>query len=301
MLHSKPIFHSSDLAIRAARIVLALLVLSACSRKPEPARADLRQFDVRGIVRAIPPDDRTIEIEHEDVPEFMPSMTMPFIVRDRKARADLRPGDAISFRLNVTAEDSWIDEIKKIDAGVVRLPSPPEKTAAPRSASARLREGDSLTAFRLVDQEGKEVTPDTFRGHPVVLTFIFTRCPIPNFCPLMSQNFEQLQSAIQEGSGPLAKTKLLSISFDPEFDTPQVLKDYAASVHAEPAIWTFATGTPAEIGELTQRFAVLVQPEGGTISHSLATALIDADGRIVEIWRGNGWKADEVIEKIKTL
>ncbi len=301
MFRPQPIFHS-DFAKRATKIafVLALgLMLSACGRKPEPARGDLRQFDVRGIVRAIPPDDRTIEIEHEAVPGFMPAMTMPFLVRDKSARADLRPGDAISFRLNVTAADSWIDEIKKIDAGTVRLPSPPEKRAAPRSASARLRAGDSLPAFRLVDQEGKEITPESFRGQPVVLTFIFTRCPIPNFCPLMSQNFKQLQSAIQEGSGSLAKTKLLSISFDPEFDTPQILKTYAEREQADPAIWTFATGDKKEIETLTSGFSVLVQPEAGTISHSLATALIDPDGRIKKIWRGNGWKPAEVLSEIE--
>ncbi len=286
---------------RHAALALVLgsaVAWSGCGRSDQN-QADARQYEARGIVRGFAPDHSTVQIEHENIPGFMPSMTMPFEVRAKKEIADLKLGDAISFQLNVTERDSWIDSIKQIDSATVHLPTPLPRASAVRAE--RLHEGDPMPEFHLIDEEGKPINLESFRGHPLVLTFIFTRCPIPNFCPLMSRNFEQLQSVIQEGSGPLAKTKLLSISFDPEFDTPQVLKDYAASAHAEPAIWTFATGTPTEIGVITQRFAVLVQPEAGTISHSLATALIDADGRIVEIWRGNGWKAEEVIEKIKTL
>ena len=106
-----------------------------------------------------------------------------------------------------------------------------------------------MPAFHLIDQDGKPVTLETFHGHPFVVTFIFTRCPIPNFCPRMSQNFAALQKAIQTSPEPVATTRLLSISFDPEFDTPEVLKQYAQHAGADPAIWTFATGDAAEVAQ----------------------------------------------------
>jgi protein SCO1 len=145
----------------------------------------------------------------------------------------------------------------------------------------------------------ERISLDALRGQPFVLTFVFTRCPLPNFCPRMSNNFEELQTAIKGDSGVLAKTHLLSITLDPEFDTPQVLKDYGASHRHDPQIWVFATGSQNEIEALTRAFSVYRQTEGGAISHGLATALVDKNGKIVNIWRGNMWKPEEVIEAIK--
>ncbi len=266
-----------------------------------PAGKPTYQYEVRGLIRGLPPDHKTIEIEHEDIPGFMPSMTMPFEVRDAKEAANLRLGNAISFRLNVTNRDSWIDRIQKIDAGQLHLPAavPHAPPSSQADAQPRLHEGDPMPEFTLSDEEGKTVTRKTFHGHPFVLTFIFTRCPLPNFCPRMSQNFAELQKAIQASPESLAATRLLSISFDPEHDTPEVLKQYAQHDGADFAIWTFATGTPAEIQKLTKAFSIFVQPEGGTISHSLATALIDRDGKIAKIWRGNGWTPAEVMNELK--
>ena len=287
---------------RLAVMGCALLVVAGCNRATtEAPNGSARRYDARGIVRAVAPGRRSIDVEHEDIRGFMPSMTMPFSVRDSKQIAGIRSGDAISFRLAVTDDDSWIDQIKKIKADEVRLPAPkatPE-TRSISNNSARLREGDMMPAFELTDQNGKPITLNTFRGHPFVLTFIFTRCPIPNFCPLMSKNFVELQNAIRSGSGTVAQTRLLSISFDPEFDTPQILKSYAEHAQADPKIWQFATGEKSRIANLTSAFSVFVQAEGGTISHGLATALISEDGKIAKIWRGNGWIPSEAISEIE--
>ena len=202
----------------------------------------------------------------------------------------------------MTQRDSWIDHVRKIEANKLHLPTPAStlQPSSENAAAERLHEGDAMPDFKLTDEDGKPVTLETFRGHPLVLTFIFTRCPIPNFCPRMSSNFADLQKAIESAaSGSLAATRLLSISFDPEHDTPEVLKQYGEHAGADFAIWNFATGTPAEIHGLTKGFSVLVQPESGTISHSLATALVDRDGKITKIWRGNGWKPDEVISELE--
>jgi protein SCO1/2 len=288
------------LAAVAVLTALTLSVLIAGCKRDEGRSGEARQFNVRGIVRGISPDRRTLDVQHEQIPGYMPTMTMPFVLKEPREAAELKIGDGISFRLVVNDKEAVIDRVTKIPAREVEVPALAQENPS-ESSSPRLREGDEMPAFSLTNQNGEAITRETFRGRPFVVTFIFTRCPIPNFCPLMSRNFAQLQEAMSNGSGKLAETKLLSVSIDPQFDTPQILKEYAASEHADPARWSFATGAPAGVAKLTAAFAVMVQPESGTISHGLATALIDADGRIVEIWRGNGWKPEEVLAKISEV
>lgn len=291
---------SAVLSICSPKIVLLLAMAflsAACdSRRSEPAEKT-SQYQVRGLVRGLPPGHKAIEVEHEEVPGFMPAMTMPFEVRGEQEIAQLVIGDAISFQLNVTQRDSWIDQVRKIDASQLHLPSVTPPPSQLSESSPRLREGDRMPEFQLVNQDGQAITQETFRGHSLVLTFVFTRCPIPNFCPLMSRNFVALQEGIKKASGPAQATQLLTISFD-SFDTPEILKAYAASEHADPLIWSFATGPKAEIERLTQTFSVFVKPEGGTISHGLATALIDREGKILKIWRGNSWSPSEILREL---
>jgi len=280
--------------------VFALLTLSACHRSSQIGDTNARHYEARGIIRGFAPNRQTVDVEHEEIRGFMPSMTMPFSVRNSSEIAKLNIGDAVSFRLTVTDQDSWIDRIKKISAANVHLPlgtAMPLRTSA-SNTSPRLREGDMMPPFQLIDQDGNKIEMEKFRGHPLVLTFIFTRCPLPNFCPLMSNNFAQLQTAIKNSSGQPGQTRLLSISFDPEFDSREVLHAYAQHESADPNIWTFASGQKAEIDKLTQAFPVFLQQEGGTISHGLATALISRDGKIAKIWRGNGWTPAEVMLEI---
>lgn len=229
----------------------------------------------------------------------MPSMTMPFAARDQTEIVDLKLGDAISFQMTVTKKDFWIDHVKKIPRQDVDVRDP-KSTPTPESQSSRLREGDAMPSFSLKDENGKRITEETFRGQPLVLTFVFTRCALPNFCPRMTSNFSELQTLIKADRGSVAKTHLLSITLDPAFDTPQILKQYGAYSNDDPNIWSLATGDPKEIDALTQAFSVYRQNEGGTISHGLATALVDSDGKIVKIWRGNAWTPSEVISEIKT-
>ena len=282
----------------AMPLLYLALALAACDRSKTADNA-ARSYQVRGIVRGIAPDRSTVSIEHENIPEFMPSMTMPFSVKNRKDVEGLKIGDGISFRMTVTDKDLFLDQVKKIPASEVRVDEPTPAASVSSTASARLREGDMAPSFSLTNQNGDPVMLGTFRGQPFVLTFIFTRCPVPTFCPRISNNFSELQEAIKADAGAAGKVRLLSITLDPKFDTPEILKSYAQQQKADPQIWTFATGEPAEIDKLTQSFAVFVQPEGGTISHGLATALIALDGRVVKIWRGNAWKPSEVIDELR--
>ena len=279
--------------------ILAALLVSAGCERTQTTDTSVRSYQVRGIVRGFAPDRSTVSVEHEDIPGFMPSMTMPFSVKDPKEIADLKIGDGISFRMTATLKDLFLDQVKKIPASEVHLPEPTPPASAPSTNADRLREGDTVPGFHLTNQDGARVTSDTFRGQSFVLTFIFTRCPIATFCPRLSQNFSELQQAIKSETGAAAKARLLSITLDPGFDTPEVLKAYAEHQKADLQIWTFATGEPAEIDKLTQNFSVHVQPEGGTISHGLATALVGPDGTVRKIWRGNGWKPSEVMDELR--
>ena len=279
----------------AGCVVLALLACGRSTSSDERAE----HYDTRGVVRGFSPDRSTIEVQHQDIPGFMPSMTMPFVARDPKQIADLKTGDAISFRMIVTQKDFWIDNVKKIRREDVNVAEPKQTSSVSTEHDARLKEGDEMQPFSLTNQNGEPISLDTFRGQPFVLTFVFTRCPVPNFCPRMSNNFEELQTSIKTGSDSLAKTRLLSVTLDPAYDTPKVLSDYAGFHHADPGIWTFATGDEKDIDSLTRAFSVYRQTEGGTISHGLATALIDRDGRIERIWRGNAWTPAEVTQAVQ--
>ena len=228
----------------------------------------------------------------------MPSMTMPFLARDSKQIAELKTGDAISFRIAVTQKDFWIENVKKIRRESVNVAEPKRTSPVSANTEARLKEGDKMPPFSLTNQNGELISLDTFMGQPFLLTFVFTRCPVPNFCPRMSNNFEELQTAIKGDTGALATTRLLSVTLDPGYDTPKVLNDYAAFHHADSKIWTFATGDEKEIDSLTHAFSVYRQNEGGTISHGLATALINRNGTIERIWRGNAWTPTEVTKAI---
>lgn len=279
----------------AGCVVLALL---GCGRSTESGEG-AEHYDTRGVVRGFSPDRSTIEIQHENIPGFMPSMTMPFVARDPKQIANLKSGDAISFRMAVTKKDFWIENVKKIRREDVHVAEPKETPPASAEAGARLKEGDEMPPFNLTAQSGERISLDTFQGQPFILTFVFTRCPLPNFCPRMSNNFEELQAAIKAGSGMLARTRLLSITLDPGYDTPKVLSDYAAFHHADPKIWTFATGDEKQIDALTRAFSVYRQTEGGTISHGLATGLVNRNGTVEKIWRGNAWRPAEITQAIQ--
>ena len=281
----------------ATLVVFLALSLFGCGRVTDSEK-NAQHYETRGIVRGISPDRKTLEIQHENIPDFMPSMTMPFLVRDQKEVADLRLGDPLSFRITVTPKDFWIDQVRKVRREDVNVPEP-EAQRTPDDQARRLKEGDAMPEFSLTDQDGKKVTLETFRGRPLVLTFVFTRCAVPTFCPRMTSNFFELQKLIRAENGDVARTQLLSITLDPAFDTPQILKQYGAHSNQDPNIWSLAGGDAKEVDALTQAFSVYRQTEGGTLSHGLATALVDPAGKIVRIWRGNAWTPPEIISEIR--
>ena len=282
-----------------AAITAAVLVahLPHASAHAASSAADRQTFDVKGVVRSLDADGTTVHIEHEEIPGYMPSMTMPFTVKDPTELRGLKAGDAVKFRLVVTKDDSWIADLAKLDQAPADMAKPVPAAPAEASAADPVAIGSPVPDFTLTDQNGESFHLRDYRGQAVLVTFIYTRCPLPNYCPLMSRNFASLQARLsKEFPG---KFHLLSVSFDPAFDTPQVLKDYAARYNRDEKTWSFACGTPAQVDRVAQLFGLLYKPEGGVITHDLRTALISPEGRLVHIWRSNVWTPFEVQRRVR--
>lgn len=277
---------------RAGSFAVALGCLSNLDAGAATAAIE-RVFSIRGTVTE-PLADDLITIRHEAVPDYMPTMTMPFRVEpaDRAQAAALRAGDRVAFKFAV-GDTSRAYDFVRLSGGA---PPAVGTAAAKPDTSRRIREGEPVPPFSLVDQDGRPVTAADLQGHRTVITFIFTRCPVPDFCPRLSQQFQQLQqrlAAMPRADG--APIQLLSVSFDPEFDTPEVLRDYAERYGADSAVWRFCTGPVDEVRTLTRAFGVHVEAGAGSLDHTLATALVGPDGRLEKIWRGNRWTADDII------
>lgn len=278
-----------------------MMLIAAAMLLVAPLRGAERVFTVIGVVRE-PLHGERLVIAHEEIPGFMAAMTMRFTVAEaaRAEAAQLKAGDRVRFVLRVDEERSRAEAFKvlaRAGAGGEQSagPTPPRATAA----IPRLKVGDVMPDFSLLDQEGRPLTRADLGGGLTVLTFIFTRCPVPEYCPLMTNRFAELQRAIVGDPKLGGRVRLLSISLDPAFDRPAVLKTYGTAFGARFEVWRFATGTDEEVGRLVRAFSVYREKNGVTLDHTLCTALVDADGRIVELWRGNGWKVDEVLARLR--
>lgn len=228
-----------------------------------------------------------VVIEHDDIPGLMPAMTMAFLLDRPLPEGSLIPGDSVRGRLEMGGSGMLLHDLQR--KGSI-APTEPAKNA---SRVVRLNEGDAVPAFELVNENGQP-QPVASPGQFTALTFIFTRCPIPDFCPLMSSRFAELQrQRLTEHAGlPL---KLLSITIDPEFDQPDVLAQYASAYGADPDIWNFGVASIEETDRIVRSFRVFRELNGALLDHTLATALIGPDGKIIRIWRGNEWSPEELI------
>lgn len=272
--------------------LLALLLSPACQLE--------RTHDVRGRVVGFGSDSATVIVSHEDVPGFMPAMTMPFRARDQGSIAGLQYGDEITFTLSLTRSESWIDGIHLLTPDDPPLLVPEDQPQSPGAASSpHLMPGGALPHVTLVDQDSTIFTLDTLRGYIVVMTFIYTRCPLPEYCPLMSEQMSILQQRLVRRHPD--DVRFLSVTIDPEYDSPGVLARYAAKYTGDTGTWTFATGVPDEINRLTEALGVTVVRDGAQFDHSLTTAVIAADGTLSGVWRGNQWSTEEVAARVEFL
>jgi len=257
-------------------------------------------FLVKGVVVALDPDGKTVKIKHEEIPGYMGAMTMPFEARPTNELSGLAAGDTVSFRMSVTDTDGWIDQIKKLESAQVTNTLP---TTGPFRAVRDvepLNVGDLMPDYHFTNQLGQAVSLSQFRGQAVAITFIFTRCPFPTFCPLMSRNFEEVQKKLLAQPNAPTNWHLLTISFDPEYDTPPRLKGYAKQYNADPQHWSFLTGALIDITAIAEQCGLTFWREGDgvNISHNLRTAVVDAHGRVQKILPENKWTSEELATEI---
>lgn len=276
------------------RIGVAALLLVAADQ----LRGAERVFDVSGVVRA-PLDAGRIVVAHQEIVGFMPAMTMGFDVAGGAMldASRLRAGDRVQFKLHVDEEHTLADHFQAL--GQDAAPQPNSFSEARVHLPVhRVHEGDTMPDFALIDENGASLTRASWTNQVTLITFIFTRCPIPEYCPTMARRFGELQRTIVADPQLKGRARLVSITLDPEFDRPPVLKAYGEAVGANPEIWHFATGAKPDVTGLVQAFSVYVERNGVTLDHTLCTALIDRTGHIVDLWRGNAWKNADVLAAI---
>ncbi len=283
------------------------ILLSSCKKSAEPVSSsngstapstNLQVFEVKGIVKAIHLNRKEIEIKHEAIPNYMPGMTMPFDVKDTNELTGLAPEQPISFRLNVTETEGWVDKIKPLGPPQA-APAANVSSAHPIRATQPLQTGQPLPEYHLTNELGQPITTTQFKGQALAITFLFTRCPFPTFCPRLANDFEETQQKLLGLTNGPANWHLLTVSFDPEFDQPAVLKAYAEAHHYDPARWTFATGDLGDITSLGDLFGLAFWHDStGSITHNMRTAVIDAHGNLQKVFEGKDWTSAELVAEI---
>jgi len=272
---------------------LALVTtLVACAQQPT---AEERRYEVKGRVVSVDADAGKVTLDHEDIGDFMPAMTMAFPLKDEWAFDQMEPGDRLNAVLVVRDSDFWLEQVV--------ISQPPELVDADSVPPARL--GEPVPNVELVNQDGETIHISDYRDKALFVTFIYTRCPLSDFCPRMTAQFRALEMALKEDAALYDKTHLLTISFDPAHDTPDKLRQYALDeAHITPetfAHWEFATGTPENIGEIADFLNLEYSGEDMSIVHNLRTGIVAPDGTLFELQVGNSWEPDDLLESLHTM
>jgi protein SCO1 len=292
-------------SVSAATVALLLAACDSQKSGSNSSAADTNRqvFEVKGVVKELKPNGKTAVIAHEEIPDYMGAMTMDFDVKDKRELQGLQAGDAVQFRMVVTHDDGWIENVRKLpksaptNAGE-RVTMPTTGTNDPATFRRApmvdpLNVGDAVPDYKFTNQFGQPISLSQYRGQSVGVTFIFTRCPFPTFCPRMSQHFDKAQKALK--SQPATNWTLLSISFDPEYDTPERLRKYTAGYNLDTNHWFFVTSDMWTIDGITEQLGLTFFREtpNALPQHNLRTAVIDGRGRLHKVFTGNEWTPEE--------
>ena len=238
-----------------------------------------------------------ITVDHEDIPGFMQAMTMPYKVKDSAVVQEVEPGDKIAAEIVVAknGNDYWLEDVRITDESgrkTTKAPAPAERLAA----------GEHVPNLPLINQDGKTIHLDDFKGKAVLLTFIYTRCPMPNFCPRLSSQFAKIHDDLAKTPSLLAKTHLLTVSFDPKYDTAPVLRRYGLAYLDNDASgfaqWDFASAAASDLRKLAGAFGLVYFEQGNQIAHSMDIVLISPQGKIVKYW-ATDWTTAELEDALK--
>jgi len=277
-------------------LILGFIFVASCS-KQEKSPTELVTFPLRGEVLSLDTVKQRITIAHQEIPNYMIAMTMPFKVRDARLLRGIVPGDSVQGTLAVSQTESWLETLVVIGKGET-----PQTMSAEDVVMRRLfKIGEPLPDVLLTNHDGRRIRLSDFRGKVLAITFIYTRCPLPDFCIRMSEHFARLQKILKQHEPLNGKWHLLSISFDPTFDTPKVLKDYGHTYGADFATWDFATESVETILRLANGLDLTLADDEGLIQHNLRTVVVDQEGRLVNITKGNEWTPNEVAQEIRSL
>ena len=286
----------------------ACLLMAGCARQeataaaPAPAAANPgeKRYPLTGEIVKVDPERSTLIVAHDEIKGFMMAMTMEFKV----AKGDLaiaKPGQHLRAELVQRASGLYLENIWPDDAATQRALDAAAKALAQdtamRGKEAYREIGETLPEFTLLDQAGRAVSGSRFRGRQIVLNFIYTRCPLANMCPAATLRMAALQQAANEAG--VKNFELVSISFDPDHDTPGVLKEYARIRGIDTANFSFLTGPENAIKDLLTQFGVIAEFDGNLLKHTLATLLIDENGRIIHRADGSTWEPADFVAKMK--
>ncbi len=281
---------------RAFIVVILLCGNGACvgSASAQSTNAE-RVFAGQGVVENLGLDGDTLTVKHEAISDFMPSMTMPFRVETAKELTGLKRGDEVSFHLHVTATDSYLSQLTKI--GTADL-STRGKVGTPSESPARPMSGNPLLDYKFTNELGHAVSLHDFLGQALAVTFFYTRCPLPQFCPRLSKNFQQAEKILSTMAGAPTNWHLISVSFDPGNDTAETLKQYGESYGYNPKHWSFLTGPADKIAELARASGVEYEADGATINHNFRTLIIDPSGNLQTVFPVSGDLSDQIVAEI---
>lgn len=253
-------------------------------------------YPVRGTVQKVESGEKIVVVSHQAIPSYMDAMTMPFKVRSSEELKGLQAGDQISFRLSVTETESWIDHIVKFATGGVVEPATPSRPAdaAPTEAAHH-----PLLDYPFTNELGQAVCLHSFAGQALAITFFFTRCPLPEFCPRLSKNFAEATRRLNSMADAPTNWHFLSVTFDPAFDTPAVLKAYAEKYDYDSNHWSFITGPKDKIGELARLSNVQFEPDNGIFNHNFRTMIIDASGHLQMVFPTGGDLSEAIVSEVR--
>lgn len=275
-----------------AILFFALAFLAACHRPTQ------HRYPLTGNILDIDRTTHQLIVQHHDIPNYMKGMTMSFPVKDNAVLDHLHVGQIIDATLVVTDRESWLENIKVIGEQATEQPAPKSEFQIPSESAP-------VPDFVFTNQDGKQVHLAQYKGKVLLVTFIYTRCPLPDFCPRMTNNFLEIEKSLKQDPAAYGRTHLLSITFDPKFDTPKVLRHYALSTTSIPAAnlfphWEFLSPRVQDIDAIAHFFALSVWREQGQITHSLSTVIIDSNGKLYRWHHGNDWTVDELLRETRT-
>jgi protein SCO1/2 len=280
-------------------LLCALIAFSAtCNHAASPQSANSstpKRYAFKGKVISVDKNASTANIDNEPIVGFMDPMIMPYSMKPASMLDQIQPGDSITAEVVVEPDKYWLENVK--------VTGHSQRPAKPAASVHIPSPGDEVPDFKLVNQSGKNISLHHYRGQTLLLTLIYTRCPFPDFCPRVSHEFAAIDRQLSADPTRYGKTHLLSISFDPEQDTPKVLRAYGyeCAGSKDPRLftrWEFSVIPQSELAEFADYFALTYKEEGGLITHSLSTALISPDGKILKWYHGADWQASDLLQEV---